>query len=149
MNIVNLFYLLENCKELPLFQQVEAVCNIIKDKEIHLYWGDVSLRYSIDYKAHHNLQIGKSFVKVKNKDGKRENEQENVILKEIEYHQLIAHIIKSINDITFKEDKEVFIERFIFDYSVDLTMRKHLMSQRLYYKLLEEACIDFMHNIKK
>jgi len=73
------------------------------------------------------------------------------VLDYLDKKQAIQFIINSVNSICLKEDKEVFVERFILHQQMSKIKQQHCLSNNGYYQCLDRAindCYEYMKGTK-
>lgn len=117
-------------------QRLKQVLNFLKKEGF--YYFDGKLYLSENNNVYHNLNYTTSIIKV-GLDKKRVDKTSKFVLELIEHENTIKKIINGINTIILEEDRKIFIDRYLFNLSIQDILKKHFISQQTYYQAIKNS----------
>jgi len=119
-------------KEQRLFQILDFL------KKEGFYYIDGKLYLSDNNNLYQNLNYTTSIIKVTS-DKKTVDQTCKFVLELIDHENTIRKIIGGINSIILEEDRKIFIDRYLFQLSIQKIMKKYYISQKTYYKAIRNS----------
>ncbi|NLZ75741.1 MAG: hypothetical protein GX914_04480 [Erysipelotrichia bacterium] len=107
-------------------------------KKEGFYYIDGKLYLSENNSLYQKLNYTSSIIKITS-DKKVVDKTCQFVLELIEHENTIKKIISSINSIILEEDRKIFIDRYIFNLSIQEIMRKYFVSQKSYYQSIKNS----------
>ena len=102
------------------------------------YYIDGKLYLSENNNLYQRLNYTSSVIKITS-DKKIVDKTCQFVLELIEHENTIKKIINSINSIVLDEDRKIFVDRYIFNLTIQEIMRKHIVSQKTYYQSIKNS----------
>lgn len=127
----------QNC-QISKEQRLVQILDFLKREGF--YYLDGKLYLSENNSLYHNLNYTTSIIQITS-DKKTADKTCKFVLDLIEHENSIKKIINSINSIVLEEDRKIFIDRYIFELSIQNIMRKHYVSQKTYYRAIKNSTL--------
>jgi len=87
------------------------------------------------------LHLSSSLIVCRDQSTDREVLQQ-LVNEKSEHEQVIDMILSAVNSICLQEDRDVFVERFLYKYRIREIQKRHCLSNNGYYQCLENAFSD-------
>ncbi|MDI9539917.1 MAG: hypothetical protein QM204_00365 [Bacillota bacterium] len=137
LTITTLMSICQNC-QMTKKQRLLQILDFLKKEGF--YYIDGKLFLSENNNLYQKLNYTTSVIKITS-DNKKVDKTCKFVLDLIEHENAIKKIISSINSIILEEDRRIFIDRYLFDLTIQEIMRKNYISQKTYYNSIRSSTI--------
>ncbi len=130
--------LMSICQNYQISKEQRLIQILSFIKEEGFYYIDGKLYLAENNDLYQNMNYTSSIIKLSS-DKKITDKTGKFVLDLIEHENTIKKIIGCINSIILEEDRKIFIDRYLFNLSIQDIMKKNFVSQNTYYSAIKNS----------